>query len=102
MRPIAARTWNALGEARFNPRDSVRLIALGAATHSFDQNQRFVPLEFSGSLQGALTVSPPTQWNIAPRAYYMLFILTPGDRPGIFYPSVARLVQLKIPSLPGG
>lgn len=73
----------------------VSLIRLGSATHSFDQDQRFLPLEFvilSG--QNQVRVSAPAQWNIAPRGHYMLFILTDGDRAGIYYPSVAKIVQL--------
>lgn len=72
----------------------VSLIRLGAQTHSFDQNARYVPLEFTNSTVNELTVAPRAQVNLAPPGYYMLFILKPGDRSGIEYPSVAEIVRL--------
>ena len=61
--------------------DKVSLIRLGAVTHSFDQNQRFVNLVFSilPSLTQAtqtLQVTPPANANDAPPGDYMLFVLT--------------------------
>ena len=76
----------------------VSLVRLGATTHGFDQNQRYVPLKFTDTLSMTLNVAAPAQWNLAPPGYYMLFILKDGDRPGIEYPSLAKIVQLKIPS----
>ena len=70
---------------------SVALIALGAVTHAFNQNQRFVPLTFSQA-SGSLTIQAPVSGNIAPPGSYMLFIV---DSNGI--PSVASIVQLPAP-----
>ncbi len=75
----------------------VSLIRLGSVTHHFDMNARFVPLSFAaGAAPEILTVNPPANWNIAPPGYYMLFILKDGDRPGIYYPSQAKMVQLVV------
>lgn len=72
----------------------VSLVRLGAATHSFDMDTRFLRLQFTQS-GNTLNVAAPANGNIAPPGYYMLFILKPGDRAGIDYPSVARIIQLK-------
>lgn len=74
----------------------VSLVRLGASTHSFDQNQRFQWLSFIPEPQlDRLRVSAPVQPNIAPPGYYMLFVLKPGDRLGIMFPSRARIVKLE-------
>jgi hypothetical protein len=57
------------------------LIRLGAVTHSFDQDQRRVPLTITASGPGTtpqylLTVSGPINGNTAPPGFYMLFILS--------------------------
>lgn len=77
----------------------VTFIRLGAETHSFDQNQRFVELAFqvtgpigttpNGVMIGTLTVTAPSGGNIAPPGYYMIFIL---DNQGV--PSVGEYVKL--------
>jgi hypothetical protein len=72
--------------------DSVVLMALPAATHGFDQAQRFVPLAFTGP--DTLNVQAPANGNWAPPGYYMLFIVAEG------VPSVAKIVQLREPPPP--
>ena len=73
--------------------ERVTLVRPGAATHGFDQNQRFIELSFS---QGQfpvdpdiLIVTPPADTNVAPPGHYMLFVLSAD---GI--PSKASFVQL--------
>lgn len=66
----------------------VALVGLGDATHSVDQGQRYVPLNFSVS-GTTLTVTGPPTGGVAPPGYYMLFIVgTDG------VPSVAKMVQV--------
>lgn len=73
----------------------VSLVRLGAETHMFDQNTRYVPLEFTPSaIPEEITVAAPTQANLAPPGWYMMFILKPSGRPGIEYPSIAKMVRL--------
>ena len=67
---------------------SVSLIRLGAVTHSFDQDQRFLNLSFQPS-DGSLTVQAPANANLAPPGYYMLFVLNAAG-----VPSVAAFVRL--------
>ncbi|HSS35818.1 MAG TPA: carboxypeptidase regulatory-like domain-containing protein [Patescibacteria group bacterium] len=67
---------------------SVGLIRQAAATHAFDQNQRFVPLTFSQNGSN-LSVTAPANGNIAPPGYYLLVI---KDANGV--PSVARHVKI--------
>jgi hypothetical protein len=67
----------------------VGLVRLGAATHSQDQGQRYIPLSFDPS-GSTITATAPATSNIAPAGYYMLFIT---DDAGV--PSVAKMVQLK-------
>jgi hypothetical protein len=67
----------------------VGLVRLGAATHSQDQGQRYVPLTADPSGSTIKATAPATS-NIAPAGYYMLFIT---DNAGV--PSVAKIIQLK-------
>jgi hypothetical protein len=70
---------------------SVSLIALGAVTHAFNENQRFVPLAFE-STGPSLNVHAPADGNTAPPGPYMLFLV---DTTGV--PSVAAMVRLPAP-----
>jgi hypothetical protein len=65
----------------------VSLIRLGATTHAFNQNQRFLPLTFTQNT-GSLSVTAPANANLAPPGDYMLFLV---DTNGI--PSVANMVR---------
>jgi Galactose oxidase-like, Early set domain/FG-GAP repeat len=67
----------------------VGLVRLGAATHSQDQGQRYVPLSFTAS-SGSIKAAAPANSNIAPAGYYMLFIT---DNAGV--PSVAKMIKLQ-------
>jgi hypothetical protein len=68
---------------------SVALVRLGAVTHAFDQNQRYIPLTFQQA-PGGLTVHSPSSAKLAPPGYYMLFIV---NSTGV--PSVASIVKLQ-------
>ena len=68
----------------------VSLVRLGSETHNFDQNQRFVPLNFSTGAN-ALNVRAPANPRLAPPGYYMLFILNSAG-----VPSVSTMVRLPI------
>jgi hypothetical protein len=69
---------------------SVALVRPGAVTHSFNEDQRYVPLTFTAAT-GQLQVSAPANGNVAPPGYYMLFIVANG------VPSVATWVRLPGP-----
>jgi hypothetical protein len=66
----------------------VSLIRLGAVTHAFDENQRFMHLSFTADATG-LNVTAPSSSNRAPPGHYMLFILNGQD-----IPSVAKIVRI--------
>jgi hypothetical protein len=66
----------------------VSLIRLGAATHAFDENQRFQRLSFTADATG-LTITAPASRNRTPPGHYMLFILNGSE-----VPSVARIVRI--------
>lgn len=66
----------------------VSMIRPSATTHASDQNQRYVPLSFIQS-GNTLTVSAPTNGNMAPPGYYMLIV---KDSKGA--PSVAAWVRV--------
>jgi hypothetical protein len=66
----------------------VSFIRLGAATHAFDQNQRFQRLSFTADASG-LTVTAPSSSNRTPPGHYMLFVLNGSD-----IPSVARIIRI--------
>jgi hypothetical protein len=67
----------------------VGLVRLGAATHSQDQGQRYIPLSFTAS-SNTITATAPANSNIAPAGYYMLFIT---DNAGV--PSMAKMIKLQ-------
>jgi hypothetical protein len=67
----------------------VNLIKLGSVTHGFNFGQRLVKLKFTRAA-GTLTVTTPSNANLAPPGYYMLFVI---DANGV--PSVASMVQVK-------
>ncbi|GEM_PF-958178 len=66
----------------------VSLIRLASVTHSYDMEQRFIPLAFQKG-GGSLTVSMPANAAVCPPGYYMLFIL---NQQGV--PSVAKIVRV--------
>lgn len=69
----------------------VNLIRLGAATHAFDFDQRFMELSFEldDLNDTVLWVDAPLKGDEAPPGYYMLFIL------GWDVPSTAKILKLK-------
>jgi hypothetical protein len=68
---------------------SVALIRPSVTTHCVNVDQRYVGLEFSLLNSNTLTVSLPTNKNIIPPGYYMIFILN-KDR----IPSIAKFVHI--------
>jgi hypothetical protein len=67
----------------------ISLVRLGSVTHAFDQNQRFVPITAFQVQGSALSVTAPSDRNIAPPGHYMLFVL---NAQGV--PSEAKILQL--------
>ncbi len=68
---------------------SVCLIRLGAVTHAFNTEQRFIPLSSSVTGPNELQITSPVSPNVAPPGHYMLFI-----RNAAGVPAVAPIVQL--------
>ena len=56
------------------------LMALGAETHHFDQNQRRVVLKFEKTPSGLRIFPPETSW-IAPEGFYNLFLVSRSGIP---------------------
>jgi beta-lactam-binding protein with PASTA domain len=69
---------------------SVALVSPGSVTHGFNQDQRFVNLEFQTTPNG-LSVTTPANPNLAPPGHYLIFIVN-----GSGVPSVAAFVNLPI------
>ncbi len=67
----------------------VSLIAIGSTTHAFDMNQRFMWLTFTPTSTG-IDVRTPTNPNLAPPGYYMVFLL---NADGV--PSVGKVIKLR-------
>jgi|GEM_PF-1253705 len=62
----------------------VALMAPGGMTHSFNQNQRYVPLTVvAGPSNGSITVSPPATLNEAPPGEYLLHIVSEEGAPSV-------------------
>jgi hypothetical protein len=70
----------------------VRLIRLGAATHSFDQNQRMFELDFAQIASDKVCVAGPGHGDFAPPGYYVVFTVKGGTNGPV--PSVARFLKL--------
>jgi len=68
----------------------VTLVKTGAVTHSFNMDQRFLELSFTDTA-GTLFVQTPSNPNIAPPGYYLLFVF---DNQGV--PSVGKIVRMNI------
>ncbi len=68
---------------------SVALLRAGAATHSFNMDQRYVGLAIGARTANRLTVTSPPDGTIAPPGHYMLFIV---DTAGV--PSISTFVHL--------
>ena len=87
------------GEAQFNSTipvvtpdadsiETVVLMGLSTVTHSYNNGQRRVPLQFTQLTPTGLSVTMPNA-NLAPPGYYMLFIL---DHKGV--PSTSQMIRL--------
>jgi hypothetical protein len=68
---------------------SVVLTSPAATTHNFDENNRFVPLNFTHNPDGSLQVTAPPNANYAPPGPYLLWIV---DGNGV--PSVASWITI--------
>jgi galactose oxidase len=66
----------------------VTFIRLGSVTHSFNQSQRLVHLQFAQA-SGGLNITAPANGNLAPPGYYMLFLVNSNG-----VPSVAKIIQI--------
>ena len=61
---------------------AVSLVRYGAATHTFNMSQRFLPLTFTAG-SGSLTAVAPANANVAPPGNYLLFILNASGVPSV-------------------
>jgi hypothetical protein len=68
----------------------VTFVRAGSATHSLNVDQRYMELKFTKANKRTIRVVGPTNENIAPPGYYMMFIF---DRNRV--PSVAKLIHLQ-------
>ena len=69
---------------------AVNLVAIGATTHAFNMNQRFISLDIQNKTSETLELLSPASGNLAPPGFYMLFII---DGAGV--PSVAKTLKLE-------
>ena len=80
----------------------VSLVRMGSVTHNFDFDQRFIPLTVTPG-SGSVTISGPTNANVAPPGRYMVFLV---DDKGV--PSYGQIVTIdaaadtQAPTAPGG
>jgi hypothetical protein len=78
------------------PVHRVTLVALGAVTHFFNQNQGFAELTHGESATGRLEVMGPRSPSMVPPGHYLLFLLRRIETAGgpAEVPCVARIVRL--------
>ena len=74
--------------------EKVSWIRLPSVTHSFDQSQRIIFLDFTTSA-GVLRITAPASANLCPPGPYMLFILNRNK-----VPSVAKIVLIGAAQVP--
>ena len=67
----------------------VMWISLGSVTHSYNENQRAMRLNFTATGTSSIAVTAPARATLAPPGYYMLYVL---DGRGV--PSVAKIVRI--------
>ncbi|MEW5840205.1 galactose oxidase-like domain-containing protein [Nitrososphaera sp.] len=67
----------------------VSLIRLGANTHHYDSNLRFVWLQVTGTDSSGVNVAAPINASIAPPGHYMIHILNSQD-----IPSQAQIIRI--------
>ena len=53
----------------------VVLMSLGAVTHGFNQNQRYVGCTITGRTSNTVEATAPPDGTIAPPGYYLLFLV---------------------------
>ena len=68
---------------------SIALIRPSVTTHCVNVEQRYVGLEFEQKNNSYLKVDMPSNNNLIPPGYYMLFIVDEND-----IPSIAKIVQV--------
>lgn len=68
---------------------SFALMRLGAATHSLNNDQRRVPLQFNTADNRNYALQIPSDPGIAPPGYYMLFAMNAAGTP-----SISKLVRI--------
>jgi len=68
--------------------NKVVLISLPSVTHTVDMNQHYLDLQFTKN-GNSLSINTPTNPNLAPPGYYMLFIV---NQYGV--PSVSKILKL--------
>ena len=67
----------------------VAFVRMGSVTHNVDMDQRFMNLSMTAG-SGAVSITGPTNANVAPPGFYMVFLL---DNQGV--PSMGQIVQLE-------
>jgi Galactose oxidase-like, Early set domain len=68
----------------------VNIIRCGSVTHAYDADQRFVKLAIQNKSGNTVTVASPPNGKVAPRGYYLIFILN-----GSGIPSVGQFIKIK-------
>ena len=74
--------------------DRVTMLRLPSITHGFDQNQRFVELNFT-RVAGGVSVTAPSDPKLVPAGHYMMYVL---NTTGV--PSVAKIIRIDPASAP--
>ena len=71
-----------LSKGPLRPTGGVVLMATGSFTHSFDQNQRYVPLSFTQS-PSSVHVTLPSDPRVAPPGEYILYFIGKNGVPSL-------------------
>ena len=80
-----------VGGAPIASAGGVALMGLGAVTHAFDQNQRYVPLDYEMVDEASIRIVPPPTPRDAPPGDYILFLLSDRGVPSVGVSTRLRL-----------
>lgn len=67
----------------------------GSVTHAFNYGQKYIELPIVSRSGATLNLRAPSDYNLLPKGYYMLFVLTPSgeNAAGPLIPSPGKFIQ---------
>ena len=93
--PLTATRGTSVAVTTDSPIASFALLRVGSSTHTVNNDQRRIPLQFSSTGTNAYALSLPTNPSVLLPGYYMLFAINANG-----VPSVSKMVQVTTSGAP--